>query len=226
MNNENNNERLTSKDFNRLSIETACKLGRAVSEAMDELKGDGDTATAMDNPLYRQLASISLGADLRMMRHDRKKLKYEKMTLAELQKALYQRLQTYYHYGYAKGRELPGIKWHEEPNCEFVIDLGECAVNMEHGIHDDEKTGKAIRLSLDSFLLESQDPDDEESQYFGDYYRFFYFSFEDPDGTDYIHEVVIEDDEWDSLQILRDTLASLDLITDMAMEDAKKKAHE
>lgn len=225
--NKNEVPKMTMADFNCLSIETNNNLCFAANRAILEIQGDGSFEQAINNELFCHLWPIQVFATGRMVKHDRKKLEYEKTDrLIELQKMLHQRLYMLYHYGECKGRELPGIKWHMEKNGVFAIDLKECALNLEHSIKDDKGEGTAITVWLNLPLLEKEDPEDDNSHLAGEYDEFVGFCCQmtdDRGNNPEYRDVYLDCHNWQHKELIRDTLAGLDMIGDMMNEQNENK---
>ena len=216
---------MEQKDFNRLTIEANNKLMGAVCNAMMELQGEQRFADAvMENDLLAQLTPVQVMSSRRMFDHDRAKLKYERMSLNELLAALYNVIQTYHHYGACKGRDLPGIAWYMDDDDVFIITLKDCALNMEHSITDEARLpgyeGSIDELEGRLFCI-AYDPDidcnDPDGEFYGHYEESlsFYAEFEDEDDNVDRRNVTICD-VWNHRELLRDLLAELDIIADMA----------
>lgn len=212
------------KDFNRLSFETISKLSNAANDAMKQLQGDGSISDAFASELYRTLFPICTMASDRWFNRDKAKQPYQKMTMHELLKELYLRLQMFYHYCQCKGRECPGIECHMEPTGVFAITLNACAVNMESSFEDwqggDKKeSGTLFCISLNLPLLENENPEDPESSLVGEYDEFMTFAcdFKDSDGN---HECrdVYPSETYSNEEALRNILGALDMISKMNNE--------
>ncbi len=212
---------MDKKDFYRLSYETNKQLMFVVNDAMKELKGDAELEEAIKNDLFVHLLPLQLMAGKQEARIFQRGLKYVKMKLHELLRELYLRMHTYYHYGACHGRELPGISWKMENNDVFVITLKDCAVNLEHSVKDDNstKTGRLFCIGLNVAALEVEDPENPDSDMYGEYDEFLNFccEFKDDDGNIECKDVYFMD-EWYYEDVLRDVLAGLDLISDIANE--------
>lgn len=220
-NNENKNQSINprQRDQRRLSIETLTALNHAAIDAMKEIQGDRTTAeAACDSELYCDLMQVSLLGHNRWLDYERKKQQYYKMELHDLLKALYQRMQMYYHYQECKGRELTGITCRMEQSGVFALVLGECALNLEHTFEDDlhdNSEGRLFCIGLNLPLLETEDPENPESHLSGEYDEFLSFCCEFDDDkecrdvypSEYSHEAAI-----------RSILAQLDQIGELANE--------
>ena len=220
--NENKNQSINprQRDQRRLSIETLTALNHAAIDAMKEIRGDRTTAeAACDSELYCELMQVSLLGHNRWLDYERKKQQYYKMELHDLLKALYQRMQLYYHWQEAEGRELPGITCRMEQNGVFALVLGECALNLEHTFEDDlhdNSEGRLFCIGLNLPLLETEDPENPESHLSGEYDEFLSFccefdadkEFRDVYPSEYSHE-----------QAIRSILAQLDQIAELAGEE-------
>ena len=210
---------MDKKDFYRLSYETNKQLMFAVGDAVNELQGDAEFSDAIKNDLFVHLLPLQLMAGKQEARIFQRGLKYRKMKLHELLHELYLRMHTYFHYGACHGRELPGISWSMENNDVFVITLKDCAVNLEHSVKDDDKTGRLFCIGLNIPLLEKENPEDPNSHLYNEYDEFLNFccEFKDDDGNIECKDVYFMDD-WPYTDVLRDVLAGLDLINDIANE--------
>lgn len=212
---------ITTKDFNRLSIETLHKLLQAVIIAEKELQGDETFEYAVGHSeLFSDLVPIQLMAFENMKK--RRSMKYCKMPMGELLKELYQRMQMYCHYGECKGRELPGIKWSRESNGMFTITLNECAINLEHSfsdphasLEDKKEHGRLFCIGLNLPLLDEEDPENKDSHLYGEYDEFLTFCclFGDDNECRDIYP-----SEPDHEEAIRDILAGLDAIAEMNNE--------
>ncbi len=228
--NENKNQSINprQRDQRRLSIETLTALNHAAIDAMKEIQGDRTTGEAIsDSELYCELMQISLLGYNRWLDCERKKQQYRDMKMDDLLKALYQRMQMYYHYQECKGRELPGITCRMEQNGVFALVLGECALNLEHTFedpdaehYDHQREGRLFYIGLNLPLLETEDPENPESHLSGEYDEFLSFccefdadkEFRDVYPCEYSHELVI-----------RSILAQLDQIGELAGEERKRE---
>lgn len=215
------------RDINRLTKETNYKLFDALTKAMSQVQGNRKTGEAIcDSEIYCDMWALQSAAFARVVKHDRKLQQYEDMETGELLHQLYQRLQTLHH-----GRELPGIAW-TESDGRFVIQLRDCAINMEHTITDEarlpgwndditklEGTLYAIGYDPD---IDCDDPDGDCYQHYEEALNFLCeLNIHEPDNTEH-RDVIIYHRSWQHREVLRDTLASLDLIADMANENNNK----
>lgn len=214
---------MEQKDFNRLSIEATNKLLGAVCDAMKELQGEQRfTDAVMENYLLAQLLPVQMMGSRRLFDHDRAKMAYERMNLNELLTALYNVMQTYHHYGACKGRELKGLCWHVDDHDVFVIILKDCALNMEHSItdedHDTFPKGRLFRIGYDPDI----DCNDPNGEFYGHYEESLSFcaEFKDTAGNVERRDVTLCD-VWHHKELLRDLLAELDVIADMANKDSQ-----
>lgn len=212
---------MEQKDFNRLSIEANNKLLDAVCGATKELQGGQHFIDAVvENDLLAQLVPVQIMGGERALEHDRAKLKYEHMSLDELLAALYNVMQTYHHYGACKGRELKGLCW--QIDDVFVITLKDCALNMEHSItdenHDTSPKGRLFCIGYDPDI----DCNDPGGEFYGHYEESlsFYAEFKDEDENVDRRAVTICN-VWNHRELLRDLLAELDVIADMANKDSQ-----
>lgn len=220
------------RDINRLTKETNDQLFDALTKAMSQVQGDRKTGEAIcDSELYCDMWALQSAAFARVVKHNRKLQQYEDMETGELLHQLYQRLQTLHHYGACKGRELKGISWTED-NGIFVLQLRDCAINMEHTITDEarlpgwndsitklEGTLYAIGYDPD---IDCDAPDGYCYQHYEEALNFLCeLNIHEPDNTEH-RDVIIYHRSWQHREVLRDTLASLDLIADMANENNNK----
>lgn len=214
MNNENNN---TVKDFNRLTIETAMTLARSANKALKELQGDNTFEQAFNDRTFRDLLHISLMADHRMMVHERKIIKYESLRDFHKQFAeLYRKMLMIYRY-VSKGNEVPGIEWSRDNNNVFAITLSDCAVNMEHYVKDDDGEGTAYCVWLNVPLLATEDPDNVSSKLHGQYGKFVGFCCDM--GNEH-RDLKLDWTYLSQENLVLDTLAGLDVIADMYLEQS------
>ena len=223
-----------AEDINRMSYETAKELWSSLTQAMKEVENGRGTIGAVDqSELYCELFTIQSLVMSRELKVIRKAMSYHKKEMRELLKVLYEILSMYHHYGACKGRELPGIAWTMEGDV-FVLRLGECAVNMEHSVFDestyceDERrsacvckedyNGRLFAITYDT------DIDCESGENKGHYEKALNFlcEFKDPDGNIETRDVAICN-TWRHEALLRDTLAQLDVISEMMLEGRGKK---
>ena len=221
---------MEQKDFNRLTIEANNKLLDAVCGAMKELQGEQRFADAVvENDLLAQLVPVQIMGGERLLEHDRAKLKYEHMSLNELLAALYNIMQTYHHYGACKGRELKGLCWRIDDHDVFAIILKDCALNMEHSITDEARLNPEYNGTIDELegrlFCIGYDPDidcnDPDGEFYGHYDEPLSFcaEFKDEDDNVECRDVTICN-VLNHRELLRDLLAELDVIADMALLDA------
>ena len=232
--NENNtpvNNRQT--DVNRMTMETLSELSTAVFHAMKEVQGDRTTGEAVcQSEVYCDLYGLSaLGFD-RFRATELRKTQYRNHTLHDLLKELYQRMKMFHHYAVAKGVDLPGIKWTEESGI-FVIHLRDCALNMEHSLTDESRLpgwdDSITRLEGRLYAI-GYDPDIDPDDPHGDCYQHYEaalnflceLNIHDEDNTEH-RDVTLCHHSWWHRDLLRDTLAQLDVIADMGNEQAEKK---
>jgi len=220
------------RDINRLTKETTNKVFSVLTEAMKQIEGERTSVdTIADSQLYCDMRSLMGAAFARVIKHDRKCMQYKDMDMQQLLEQLYRRMQMMYHYTECKGRELKGIAWAEEKG-RFVIRLSECAINMEHSICDEcrlpgwegsirELTGTLFAIGYDP----DKDPDDPNGLYYQHYQERLNFccalNTDDPDNVEY-RDVILYHRSWQHKDLLRDTLASLDMISDMNNEKTEK----
>lgn len=214
------------RDINRLTKETNYQLFDALTKAMEEIQCDRETAqTICDSELYCDMWNLQAAAFARVVKHDRKLQQYQRMEMGDLLKQLYLRMQMLHHYGACHGRPLPGIAWTEN-NGRFVIQLRDCAVNMEQSITDETRLpgweGTIGELSGTLYAI-GYDPDIdcESGELQGHYEEALNFLCElntdNPDATE-LRDVTLYHRSWQHKDLLRDTLASLDMISDLANE--------
>ena len=217
-----------SRDINRLTKEVNYQVFDALTTAMNQLKGDRKVTDAiLDSELYCDMWELQSVAFSRVVKHDRKAQQYQRMEMDELLKQLYQRMQTMYNYGACKGRSLKGIAWTEN-NGRFVIHLRDCVINMEHSICDEsrlsgwegsvnELSGNLYAIGYDSGI----DCDDPNGDYYKHYEEALNFLCElntaNLDNTEH-RDVALYHRSWHHKELLRDTLATLDMISDLANE--------
>jgi len=214
---------MEQKDFNRLSIEANNKLLGAVCDAMKELQGEQRfTDAVIENDLLAHLLPVQIMGGRRLAEHDRAKMKYEHMSLNELLAALYSVMQTYHHYGACKGRELKGLCWRIDDHDVFAIILKDCALNMEHSItdedHDTFPKGRLFCIGYDPDI----DCNDPGGEFYGHYEESLSFcaEFKDEDDSVECRDVALCN-VWHHKELLRDLLAELDVIADMANKDSQ-----
>ena len=225
-NKEHNAVSSRQKDINRLSWETMSELHAAVHKAMDELRGKRTLEAMLQSELYGELLNMAMLGSDRFFKTAKKQMTYEKKR-NYLLKALYDRMNMFYHYAVAKGSELPGIKWHIEDDGTFYLNLSDCALNLEHSFedphadaHDKQRNGRLFSIGLNVPLLEREDPESEASHLYGEYDEFlkFYVWFDaDKECRD------IYPSEYSHKQAILDTLAQLDVIADMANNNQSNK---
>ena len=211
-------------DFNKISIETVSKLFTALTDALKELQGGNTLAdTVRDNKLFCILWEVQVWCCNRVMEHDRKKEKYLKMDGRKLLREMYMRMATIHHYGACMGRDLKGLSWHIEENGRFALMLGECDLNLEHSVLDirreDSPNGTLFCIGYDPDI----DCDDKDSALFGRYENALNFccSFKDGDNTETRDLTVF--DRYPHREMLRDVLAGIDMIADMAADTKEEK---
>lgn len=229
----NRNEQVNNRrrrDINRLTKETNYQLLDALTKAMKEIQGDRETGeTICDSELYCDMWNLQAAAFARVVRHDRKLQQYQDMEMGDLLKQLYQRMQTLHHYGACKGRELKGIDWTED-NGRFVINLRDCAVNLEHTICDELRLpgweGTIGQLSGTLYAI-GYDPDTdcdsgELQVHYEEALNFLCcLNTDDPAAAEH-RDVTLYHRSWQHKDLLRDILAGLDVIGDMANEQLNK----
>ena len=203
-------------DFNGLSIETVSKLFSTLTAALKELQGGDTLANAVRNKLFCAMWELQAKSCNRVMEHDRKKAKYEKMDGRELFRELYLRMKNLHHF--------KGLSWHVEENGRFGLMLGDCALNLEHSISDMRRDGcpegTLFCIGYDPYI----DCEDRDSALFGRYENALNFccSFKDGDAEE-TRDVTFFD-RYPHREMLRDVLAGIDMIGDMATEkDSENK---
>ena len=215
------------QDVNRMTMETLSKLNTAAYHAMKEVQGDRTLSdVVLQSDLYGDLWKVSCVGHDRFVATERRKMEYRNHSLHDLLKELYQRMKMFHHYAVAKGAELPGIKWHIESNGFFAIDLRDCALNMEHSFedphaehHDRQKEGRLFCIGLNLPLLDSEDPESEDSHLWDEYDEFLTFCCEFPDDKECRD---IYPCEYSHERAIRDTLAQLDVIKSMNEQNQNK----
>lgn len=211
------------QDMRRLSIETLKALNCAAHNAMNEIQGDRTPGQAVsDSELYCDLFQMSLLGYNRWLDYERKKQQYRKMKLHDLLKELYQRMQMYYHWQEAEGREIPGIQCRMDQNGVFALVLGECALNLEHtfidpgaDLYDHQRKGKLFCIGLNLPLLENEDPENPDSHLSDEYDEFLNFCCDFYDGKEYRD---VYPCEYSHEEVIRSILAQLDQIGELASE--------
>lgn len=229
-------------DVNRMTMETLSELSIAVCHAMKEVQGDRTTGEAVcQSEVYCDLLGLSaLGFD-RFRATELRKMEYRNHTLHDLLKELYQRMQMFHRIAVIEGADLPGIKWtlkqgkYERPGIEpqqadgeyFVLHLKDCALNLEHSfidpndkICDCPTEGRLIAIRLNLGLLQEEDPEVGESHLWDEYDEFLDFQTEFDDEKDIRN---VYPCEYSHERAIRDTLAQLDVIADMANEQGDEK---
>lgn len=208
------------QDINRMSFETLRKLNNTAVDAGNEIRGTLTLEEAvLQSELYGKLFEISMIGNNRLIDTYMKEEKYWKMELHELLKELYGRMKMFHHYAVAKGAELPGIAWSIENNGVFAINLRECALNMEYSfedpdaeLNDKSRDGILFCIGLNVPLLETEDPEADESHLWGEYDEFLNFCCVFRDDKEYRDIYPCEPSH---KQAIRFILAQLDLIADM-----------
>ncbi len=217
-----------SQDVNRLTKEANYELFSALTTAMKQVQGEREVVEAIeDSELYCELLKLQNVAFNRVRKHDHYVQQYQDMEMGELLKQLYQRMQTLHHYGACKGRELKGIDWTEE-NGIFIIRLRDCAINMEHSICDEQRlpewSGSISELNGNLYAI-GYDPsincDDVNDDYYQHYEEALTFLCElntsNKDATEH-RDVTLCSHSWQHRDLLRDTLATLDMIFSMQIQ--------
>lgn len=208
---------VTTKDFNRLSIETCEALLHALCAATDELQGSDTFADAVEhNELFGDLVPMQLMLSDNVRARDG--LKYYKVKdMTSLLRLLYQRMQMLHNYGACKGRELPGIEWSVESDGQFVLRLEECAINLTHSIQDERRpnfpNGKVVCIGFDPNI----DCENSGSPLFERYDEALYFrcEFKDDNGDVECLDITLFD-RYPFRKMVRDILGGLDAISKMA----------
>ena len=233
MSNKNNQSKKNClNDINRLTKETNSKLFSVLTTAMRQIEGRRTVQdTISDSYFYGKMWSLQTAAFARSVRHGRKLQQYEDMDMQELLQQLYQRMQMMHHYGACKGRELKGIAWTEEDGL-FVVRLGECAINMEHSICDEcrlpgwdrtinELSGTLCAIGYDPDA-DPEAPDGYCYQHYEEALRFScVLNTDDPENAER-RDVILYHSSWQHKELIRDTLATLDMIFDMNNEETVK----
>ena len=213
-----------SADFNRLSFDAISNLSTAMYDVMKQLEAGGDACDAiMKSELYCALWPLSVMSCNHYIKRVKAKAQYEGMNMQDLLKQLYLRMQTYFHYGECKGRELPGIACHMEQSGVFAIDLRGCAINMECEIQDGlkEEKGKLFCIGLNLPLLEEEDPENPESRLVDEYDKFVSFCCDFGEGGGC--RDVYPSPTYSNEQAICNILAGMDLISEMNNEQKVKK---
>lgn len=221
-----NNNKTAANEISRVSTANCEKMSAILSDVCKELQGDKTLQEAMASKLYCDCLELQMQATARCMKHDRKKMDYERIEqMSVLLRKLYDRLSYFHHECCAKGHDLPGIEWSFDGKGVFVVCLDECALNMEHpvkvkesdGAYEIGKTGKAFNVWLDVPDLEADYPDGVDD----DFPAYKYIGFCTDFGGD-CEDVCFEpnDHDWTHLDLVRDILADLDVIDDMMKEQA------
>lgn len=227
------NKRTIVQDVSRLTVETCRALANAFCAAEKELHGDKELADIItESEMFCGFFSLNTVLTNRLLSTAKARLPYHKMKYGELLKELYQRMQTYHHYGACHGRELPGISWKEE-NERFVLRLGKCALNMEHSILDEKNLKRDSLMDCTKETGEYRarlfaigyDPDaDCESGARADYDEALNFcaEFKDEDGNVECRDVQLVNVSHHS-DLLCDILAQLDMIGEIANKNINNK---
>lgn len=227
-------KRTVVQDVNRLTVETCRILANAFCAAEKELQGDKKfTDIITESKMFCDCFSLNMVLTNRLLSTAKARQPYHKMKYGELLKELYQRMQTYHHYGACHGRELPGISWKEE-NELFVLSLGECVLNMEHSIFDEKTfnrdslmdctkgTGEYIaRLFAIGFDPDVNCESGERAGHYEDALNFC-AEFKDEDGNVECRDVQLVN-VWHHSNLLRDILAQFDMIDEMANKNINNK---
>lgn len=214
----------TTKDFNRLSIETCEALLHALCTATDELQGSDTFANAVEHSgLFCDLVPLQLMLNENVRTRDGMKY-YKVKDMTSLLRLLYQRMQMFYNYGACKGRELPGVEWSMESDGRFVLRLEECSINLTHSIQDERRPnfpdGKVFCIGFDPNL----DCEDSGSPLFEHYEEALNFccEFKDDNGNIECRDITLFD-RYPYRKMVRDILAGLDAIAEMNNEIYKLK---
>ena len=207
------------RDMYRLSIETVKDLSQALCAATGEVRRDRTTSEAVAGcPLYCDMLPLQVSVGNLWLWREKHNDKYGRMEMMELLKELYLRLQMLYNYGACKGRALPGIAWQMVETGMFAVTLKDCAVNMEHTFQEEckDRKGLLFAVGLNLPLLESEDPEDQESHLCGEYDEFVTFATEFK-GYGEVKDVY-PSANYTNEQAVRNILGSLDLISEMNNE--------
>lgn len=230
-------KRTIVQDVHRLTIETCRILANAFCAAEKELQGDKElTDIITESKMFCDCFTLNTVLTNRLLSTASARLPYHKMKYGELLKELYQRMQTYHHYGACHGRELSGISWKEE-NERFVLRLGECALNMEHSILDEKEFNKDTLMDCTKEKREYRarlfaigfdpDVDCESGERAGHYEDALNFcaEFKDEDGNVECRDVQLVN-VWHHSDLLCDILAQLDMIGEIANKNINNKNNE
>lgn len=218
-----------ANEINRVSTANCEKVSTILSDICKELQGDKTLQEAMASKLYCDCLELQMKATARCMKHDRKKMDYDRIEdMSVLLRKLYDRLSYYHHECCAKGHDLPGIEWNLDGKGVFVVCLDECALNMEHpvkvtesdGAYEIGKTGKAFNVWLDVPDLEADYPDGVGDDFPVHNYIGFCTDF----GGD-CEDVCFKpnDHDPDHLDLVRDILADFDVIGEMAGRQGERR---
>lgn len=221
-----------SQDVNRLTLETTQQVFNALYAASKEIQGERTTGEVIsESQTYCDMYVLQNMVSNRLLKFDKARMFYDKLKYNALLKELYLRMQTYHHYGACHGRELPGISWSDYESGGFMLHLGDCALNMEHSILD-EHTFQQDCLSSETkehyeydghLFAIGYDPDtdcEEDEDGWCDYGKALNFcaEFRDHDGSIKECRDVKIVNVHHHAALLRDLLAQMDVIGDMANE--------
>lgn len=218
---------MNNNNYNRLTIETANQMFQAATDALNQMQGDnkfGDMV--LNSKAFCDTLPVQHLAWQRVAEHEAKKTAYDNLYMGDLHKLLYDKLLDIYHRAACKEQKVPGISWGLEPNGVFAVDLGECAVNMEHSVSKDGKHGTAFTVWLQAPVNANEDPRREDSECYNNYGPFVGYSCEwkNSDGSKDYHDYdvsVIDISDINAYEaLLRDTLADFDVIADMDLSEA------
>lgn len=210
------------KEVSGVRSEDMNKCLDIMSQLEESLKNGKDFVDAWSDELYRSVYRLMTESARRCSFHSVKTFAYDDMGMGKLLDKLFDRLSTFYNYGYADGAELPGIAWSMESNGTFVITLKECAVNMEHSVEipseDSAYThdhGMVFNVWLDVPDMEDDDPSDTEGRAYGNGYKYVGFTAQFGYGDKaVIKDVTFEpfDSDHDHKKLVKDILADFDMI--------------
>ena len=192
----------------------------------ESFRGNKSFVDAWNDELYRSVYRLEIESLRRSSRHKLRKVAYKDVCdMGKLLRVLYNRMTTFYNYGYADGAELPGISWSMENNGVFVISLKGCAVNMVHSLVGKDEDGLAQRGIAFGVWLDVPDmeADEDEDPFCIDRNFCKYVGFTcDFDGE--YKDVTFETTDVDDghLELVRDILADFDMIDEMVGEGLKK----
>jgi hypothetical protein len=192
----------------------------------ESFRGNKSFEDAWNDELYRSVYRLEIESLRRNSRHELKKIAYKDVCeMGKLLRALYDRMATYYNYGYADGAELPGVSWSMENNGVFVISLKKCAINMVHSLVGKDENGLAQRGFVFNVWLDVPDmeADEDEEPFCLDRNCCKYVGFTcdfNGEHKDVTFEAADVDD--DHLELVRDILADFDMIGELVGDKLKR----